>query len=109
LLRTDDICETFNNTIDVGFFGMRNAMTEPFSGERSDLTDLHPGRLGQEFFGQRVGQWKAGALRLAGNRQRNHRTGMAVEHLMAEHQDWTPTGLFSTFRWLEVGPVDIAP
>ena len=84
-------------------------MAQSISGQRANLADLDPGGLGQEFFRERVGQWEAGPLRLARDAKREDRAGMAIEHLMAQHQYRTPTGLLPAFRWLQGGPVDIAP
>ena len=101
--------QALDNSIDFNLIEVSDSMAQPFSRECTNLADFNPRGFGEEVLRKSVGQGKAGALRLARDGERNHRAGVAVKHLMAEHQHWTPTGLFTTFRRLQVGPIDVAP
>ncbi len=83
-------------------------MTKAFGRKRADLADLHPGGFEKEFIGKRVRQGKSGSLWLARDRKSDDGAGVAVEKFVTDHQDRTPSGLFSASCWFQVGPIDVA-
>lgn len=104
-----DVKQTFEDAVDVFFFKVGQFMSEAFSGERPNLTDLDPGGFGELLFREGKCQRKSSPLRLAGDGQSNHSARMGVEDLVTEDEHWPVSGLLFAPGGFQIRPVNVAP